>query len=172
MFVRFGHSHANRTLHPAFSAPPDDFDVFASVCLHIIRHLNDGWDNGFRLGVRDFTVWNEPSSTIEVSSSRKESPDRVLFSWCIFITASSVNIANTPARSLESQTCCSLSVLVIYLSHRCKFFCSVTKCTVTLRVREVRLLGIDTRFSDFSVRFTSVWRPSAATPGRRGFFKI
>jgi hypothetical protein len=31
MFVRFGHSHANRTEHPHFSEPPDSFEVFAQV---------------------------------------------------------------------------------------------------------------------------------------------
>ena len=67
MFVRFGHSHANRSEYPAFSTPPDDFDVFASVCLHIVKHLNAGWDGGHRLAIRDWTVWNEPSSTVEIS---------------------------------------------------------------------------------------------------------
>ena len=66
MFVRFGHSHANHSLHPYFATPPDDFNVFAGVCLGIVRHLNSGWDSGWNLAVRDFTVWNEPSSTIEL----------------------------------------------------------------------------------------------------------
>ena len=69
MFVRFGHSHANRTSHPYFSTPPDDFDVFGAVCLHIVRHLLTGWDSGYRLGIRDFTVWNEPSSTLNLDST-------------------------------------------------------------------------------------------------------
>ena len=30
------------------------------VCEHIIRHYNEGWANGFKLGIEYWEIWNEP----------------------------------------------------------------------------------------------------------------
>ncbi len=40
--------------------PPADFRKWASVCEHIVRHYNDGWADGFRLGIKYWEIWNEP----------------------------------------------------------------------------------------------------------------
>ncbi len=40
--------------------PPTDFRKWASVCEHIVRHYNDGWADGFRLGIQYWEIWNEP----------------------------------------------------------------------------------------------------------------
>ena len=40
--------------------PPADFDKWASVCEHIVRHYNKGWADGFRLGIEYWEIWNEP----------------------------------------------------------------------------------------------------------------
>jgi hypothetical protein len=66
-FVRLGHSRAWLAEYPAFSLPPDNFAVWAQVCLQIIRHLNDGWDHGFHFAVRDFSIWNEPAVSPRIS---------------------------------------------------------------------------------------------------------
>ena len=39
---------------------PADFHQFAIVCEHIIRHYNEGWANGFHLGIEYWEIWNEP----------------------------------------------------------------------------------------------------------------
>lgn len=39
---------------------PADFNKFAIVCEHIIRHYNEGWANGFHLGIEYWEIWNEP----------------------------------------------------------------------------------------------------------------
>jgi len=41
--------------------PPADYDRWASVCVHIIRHYNDCWANGFKHGIRHWEIWNEPN---------------------------------------------------------------------------------------------------------------
>lgn len=40
--------------------PPADFQQWAKVCVNIIRHYNDGWDNGFNYKISYWEIWNEP----------------------------------------------------------------------------------------------------------------
>ncbi|MCR4692950.1 MAG: hypothetical protein K5664_03625 [Firmicutes bacterium] len=39
--------------------PPADFNKWAVVCEHIIRHYNEGWANGFNLDITYWEIWNE-----------------------------------------------------------------------------------------------------------------
>lgn len=38
------------------------FDTVASVLGHIIAHYNEGWANGFNLGIEYWELWNEPTA--------------------------------------------------------------------------------------------------------------
>ncbi len=40
--------------------PPKDYDKWARICEHIIRHYNEGWADGFRYGIEYWEIWNEP----------------------------------------------------------------------------------------------------------------
>ena len=40
--------------------PPRDFAKWARICEHIIRHYNEGWADGYRLGIEYWEIWNEP----------------------------------------------------------------------------------------------------------------
>ena len=40
--------------------PPKDFAKWARVCEHIIRHYNEGWADGYRMGIEYWEIWNEP----------------------------------------------------------------------------------------------------------------
>ncbi len=40
--------------------PPADFSKWAEICEHVIRHYNEGWANGLRLGIQYWEIWNEP----------------------------------------------------------------------------------------------------------------
>ncbi len=40
--------------------PPKDFAKWAVICEHIIMHYNEGWANGYRLGIKYWEIWNEP----------------------------------------------------------------------------------------------------------------
>lgn len=39
---------------------PKDYLKWAKICEHIIRHYNEGWANGYALGIRYWEIWNEP----------------------------------------------------------------------------------------------------------------
>ena len=40
--------------------PPKDFQKWAEICEHIIRHYNEGWANGFTYDLKYWEIWNEP----------------------------------------------------------------------------------------------------------------
>lgn len=40
--------------------PPADAGKWASICVGIIRHYNEGWADGFRHDIRYWEIWNEP----------------------------------------------------------------------------------------------------------------
>lgn len=39
--------------------PPADFNKWARICEHIVRHYNEGWADGSKYGIRYFEIWNE-----------------------------------------------------------------------------------------------------------------
>ena len=43
--------------------PPADFEKWADICEHIVRHYNRGWANGHEWGIRYWEIWNEPDGT-------------------------------------------------------------------------------------------------------------
>ena len=40
--------------------PPKDNEKWARICSHIVAHYNEGWADGFRMGIRYWEIWNEP----------------------------------------------------------------------------------------------------------------
>ncbi len=44
--------------------PPADFHKWARICEHIVRHYNEGWADGYTLGIRYWEIWNEPEGDI------------------------------------------------------------------------------------------------------------
>ena len=40
--------------------PPKDYEKWARICEHIIRHYNEGWACGFEYGIEYWEIWNEP----------------------------------------------------------------------------------------------------------------
>ncbi len=40
--------------------PPKDFQKWAEICEHIVRHYNEGWADGFHFGLTYWEIWNEP----------------------------------------------------------------------------------------------------------------
>ncbi len=43
-----------------FIKPPEDPDKWATICVNIIRHYNEGWADGFQHDIRFWEIWNEP----------------------------------------------------------------------------------------------------------------
>lgn len=52
--------------------PPADYDKWASICEHIVRHYNEGWNNGFHYGIKYWEIWNEPDNTMMWTGTQEE----------------------------------------------------------------------------------------------------
>ncbi len=53
------------------TVPPADFDKWAAVCEHIIRHYNYGWADGYELNIKYWEIWNEPDLDPEDSTNKR-----------------------------------------------------------------------------------------------------
>lgn len=42
--------------------PPEDPEKWATICLNIARHYNEGWGNGYCWNIQDWAVWEEPNN--------------------------------------------------------------------------------------------------------------
>ena len=40
--------------------PPEDYDKWIDICIHVIRHYNEGWADGFHMNIEYWEIWNEP----------------------------------------------------------------------------------------------------------------
>ena len=61
VFFRLGDSidHSGKDL---YINPPEDYEKWARICEHIIRHYNQGWADGFYYGIQYWEIWNEPDN--------------------------------------------------------------------------------------------------------------
>ena len=50
--------------------PPKDFEKWARICEHIIRHYNEGWANGYQFGIKYWEIWNEADDSLDYWGSR------------------------------------------------------------------------------------------------------
>ena len=46
-----------------YAFPPKDFEKWTQICLHIIRHYNEGWANGMHANIKYWEIWNEPDDS-------------------------------------------------------------------------------------------------------------
>jgi len=51
--------------------PPADFNKWASICEHIIRHYNYGWADGYNLNIQYWEIWNEPDLDEDDSNNKR-----------------------------------------------------------------------------------------------------
>lgn len=51
--------------------PPKDFNKWAVICEHIIRHYNEGWADGFDFGIEYWEIWNEPDLDDDNSTNKR-----------------------------------------------------------------------------------------------------
>ena len=49
--------------------PPKDFHKWARICEHIVRHYNEGWANGYRMGIKYWEIWNEPDADFVIEDN-------------------------------------------------------------------------------------------------------
>ena len=51
--------------------PPADFNKWAVICEHIIRHYTEGWANGFYHDMPYWEIWNEPDLDRDDSTNKR-----------------------------------------------------------------------------------------------------
>ena len=59
VFYRLGH-RIEHEIKKYGSLPPKDFQKWAVICEHIIRHYTEGWADGFHFRMTYWEIWNEP----------------------------------------------------------------------------------------------------------------
>ncbi len=60
VFYRLGHRIEHERKRYGTQVPKD-FRKWAEICEHIILHYNEGWADGFRMGIEYWEIWNEPN---------------------------------------------------------------------------------------------------------------
>lgn len=58
VFYRLGESIDHYT-KPLYIYPPKSAEKWAKICEHIIMHYNEGWADGFNMGIEYWEIWNE-----------------------------------------------------------------------------------------------------------------
>lgn len=71
IFFRLGTS-IEHTVNNYFAFPPQDYGKWADVCVNIIRHYNEGWNNGFSWNIIYWEIWNEPDVVKQMWNSSME----------------------------------------------------------------------------------------------------
>lgn len=49
--------------------PPKDPQKWAEICAHIVAHYNEGWADGFHMGIRYWEIWNEPDNSPDIDKN-------------------------------------------------------------------------------------------------------
>ncbi len=50
---------------------PPDFEKWAIICEHIIRHYTEGWADGFRYNMEYWEIWNEPDLDVDDAKNKR-----------------------------------------------------------------------------------------------------
>lgn len=60
-YFRLGVTIENNHMVKAYRIfPPKDYEKWARICEHVIRHYNEGWADGYRYNITYWEIWNEP----------------------------------------------------------------------------------------------------------------
>ncbi len=69
-FYRLGTSIENQHYIKAYRIfPPEDNLKWAKICEHIIAHYNEGWADGYKMGIKYWEIWNEPDNTPDIADN-------------------------------------------------------------------------------------------------------
>ena len=55
-----------------YAKPPKDMEKWARICEHIVMHYNEGWANGFKLGIKYWEIWSAPETSECWDGTREE----------------------------------------------------------------------------------------------------
>ncbi len=69
-FFRLGTTIENYQHMKAYRIfPPKDNLKWARICEHIIAHYNEGWADGYRMGIKYWEIWNEPDNFPDIADN-------------------------------------------------------------------------------------------------------
>lgn len=69
-YFRLGVTIENAHLIKAYRIfPPKDFEKWARICEHVIRHYNEGWADGFHFNITYWEIWNEPDDCFKPNTA-------------------------------------------------------------------------------------------------------
>ena len=69
-FFRLGVTIENYANIKAYNIyPPKDFAKWARICEKVIAHYNEGWANGYHLGIKYWEIWNEPDNHPKIETN-------------------------------------------------------------------------------------------------------
>lgn len=69
-FYRLGATIENAQHMKAYRIyPPKDYDKWAEICAHIIRHYNEGWADGYYYDIEYWEIWNEPDNYPDIKDN-------------------------------------------------------------------------------------------------------
>ncbi len=57
---------------PVTYVAPEDHEAWAQAAVHVAKHYNDGWANGFHWDIEYWEVWNEPDIAYFWTGTREE----------------------------------------------------------------------------------------------------
>ena len=70
IFYRLGTTIENSQHIKAYRIfPPKDNLKWAKICEKIIAHYNEGWADGFKLGIKYWEIWNEPDNYPDIKDN-------------------------------------------------------------------------------------------------------
>ncbi len=70
IFYRLGTTIENSQHIKAYRIyPPKDNLKWAKICEKIIAHYNEGWANGYKLGIEYWEIWNEPDNFPDIEDN-------------------------------------------------------------------------------------------------------
>lgn len=69
-FFRLGQS-IEHEVRKHFTIPPKNFQKWAVICEHIIRHYTEGWADGFKHDMPYWEIWNEPDLDADDSPNKR-----------------------------------------------------------------------------------------------------
>lgn len=69
-YFRLGVSIENEHMLRSYRIfPPKDYEKWARICEHVIRHYNEDWADGYHYGITYWEIWNEPDDCYEECTS-------------------------------------------------------------------------------------------------------
>lgn len=52
--------------------PPKDYAKWARIAEHVVRHYNEGWADGYKMGIEYWEIWNEPENPPMWTGTREQ----------------------------------------------------------------------------------------------------